>query len=841
MSRGGEVWTLDNGGNRFDRAIEWVLVGLLAFMPLAFGVAEAWSEEVVMMLVAGVCVCFFLKIVWTREVRIVRTWAYLPILAFVLVALIQLAPLPVAWVRLLSPQTVVQKTQLLGDIRDAGATISGMSISFYPYATWHDLRMILAGAALFAVVLNVFRTPEQIVRLSWAIAIIGAGVAVLALVHGVLGNGRIYWVVQSPQGTGFAGPFVNHSHYAQFMNLSAGAALGVILVRLHQRFAGHSVLPATVMEYLGSSEGKRTIGLSLAVILGLASIFLSLSRGGMISMAVAGAFTIVIVSWKKSLRGAGWVMVLMALGAFVCVLYVGFEAVYDRLETLAELDRAEGGRWQILKDIATAWTSFPILGTGLGTHEVVYPMFDRSTTPALATHAENEYAQAAEETGIVGLLALAAFGVLVWRSYVRVVRTPHVPIHSMAYGLGFGLLAIMIHSLSDFGQHLPANAFLSVVFCALLIRLEHIRPDLNATVGETSLTGRRRWWYGIVGLVCSCVLSGAVLYSCDAARRAETCWARVTQAEGDMAKINWHGTDEQYAYLLKNAAQAQEYQPSSITYRHWLNVYRWRAISRPVDPNAGEATLPPEGTKFVVRVIDELKTAIGLCPTYGSTWTVLGQLERLVTPQSDEGARHILRGRQLAPCNATACVVSGMLYAERSDVDAAFADWQRAAQLNGRVFPEVCSSLVTLGRADLACMLAGDDTDRLIHVERSLSESGASVELVGEVSYQIQRLLEKECQGTDVPAWKFVWLAQRYRQKGNMREAVRMYRKALALEYGQVSWRFDLAQILAEQGLVSEATNESELCLRLRPQFEPALRLLEHLSVRASVGEGPRR
>lgn len=35
---------------RFDTVIEWLLVGLLAFMPLAFGVVHAWSEEVVITL-----------------------------------------------------------------------------------------------------------------------------------------------------------------------------------------------------------------------------------------------------------------------------------------------------------------------------------------------------------------------------------------------------------------------------------------------------------------------------------------------------------------------------------------------------------------------------------------------------------------------------------------------------------------------------------------------------------------------------------------------------------------------------------------------------------------------
>ena len=187
---------------------------------------------------------------------------------------------------------------------------------------------------------------------------------------------------------------------------------------------------------------------------------------------------------SKSLRGHGWIVVVMALGAFIGVLFIGFDAVCDRLAALRQLSQAEVGRWQIVKDVATAWTKFPLLGTGLGTHEVVYPMFDRATIPALASHAENEYAQAAEETGIIGLILLLGLGAGVWVSHVRIVKNRSVPIRSAAYGLGFGLVAIMVHSLSDFGRHIPANGFLSAVSCGLLIGLAHM-------VFEVTILGQR--------------------------------------------------------------------------------------------------------------------------------------------------------------------------------------------------------------------------------------------------------------------------------------------------------------------------------------------------------------
>ena len=49
------------GSSRFDTVVEWLLVGLLAFMPLAFGVVHAWSEEIVIALSGAVVICLLLK------------------------------------------------------------------------------------------------------------------------------------------------------------------------------------------------------------------------------------------------------------------------------------------------------------------------------------------------------------------------------------------------------------------------------------------------------------------------------------------------------------------------------------------------------------------------------------------------------------------------------------------------------------------------------------------------------------------------------------------------------------------------------------------------------------
>lgn len=822
--------------DRFDKIIEWLVISLLAFMPLAFGAVEAWSEEVVVVLAAAICICFLLKLVFQEDTHLLWSWAYVPVALFLLVAIFQLIWLPSGVISAISPGTAAVKRELLGDLPDADSVLSSMTLSFYPHATTHNLRIVLAVAAVFFVVVNVYRRSEQIKRLLGAIAIIGGSIAVLALAQNLFGNGQIYWFVPTRLDQAFSGPFVNHSHYGQFMNLSIGAALGLVLVKVHEAFTRRKVTPPVVFEYMSSPSAKMMWFLVGVIIIGAATIFMSLTRGGMVSMLIAGAFTTLVLSARRSVRGRGWVMVLMALGAFICVLYVGFDAVYDRLATLRQLHEAQSGRWQIVKDISLAWTKFPIFGTGLGTHEVVYPMFDRSTIPALAAHAENEYAQTAEETGLIGLAALVGFAIIIWVNYARNVRIASVPIRSAAYGLGFGLLAILVHSLSDFGQHLPANAILSAVCCALLVILARIGLKGNPAPQTTKTTQRSRV-LRIVALVC---ISGIWVWAAigaNNARLAEAHWNKAVAVEQDVMEKDWLASNEEYVDLISNAAAAADYQPDNVKYQYWLNVYRWKSISRITDPNTGAIIIPEPSVKFVKRIIEELHKARLLCPTYGATYCVLGQLENFVLGDSG-GAELIRKGYRLAPCDPTACLLAGLLDAEEGRTDSAFAKLSRTVQLDGRLFNEAALVCINhLNRPDLAVALAGENTSRLSQVANILADTGEHQALAEQARSRVVELLKLKCQQPDAPAWLFASLGNIYRRENNNEVAIEHYRRALALDYGQINWRLTLAGLLADADSVPEAIHEARICLRLSPQLKAAEKLIAALSVRPEAFE----
>lgn len=848
----------EESNSRLDWGIEGILAALLAFMPLTFGAVHPWSEQVVIVLAAGISILFAIKLLLSPRTGLAWSWAYLAVAVFLLVGAIQLIPLPASVVQAISPNTVALRTELLADQPDSEELLATMTLSFYPRATRHNLRLVLAVAAVFFVVANYYRDPRRIKRLLTVVAAIGGAIAVLALAQTLVGNGKIYWVVPTYKTVANSGPFINHSHYGQFMNLSIGAALGLLLVRMHEGFTGRTVTPARVFEYFGSPEARTTKLLLAMIVLGVATVFLSLTRGGMISMLIAAGFTTLMLSWRQSLHGRGWIMVMVALAAFLCVLWVGFDEVYDRLATLQDLQQAESGRWQIIQDIALAWTKFPVLGTGLGTHEVVYPMFDRSTIASWAMHAENEYAQAAEETGLVGLLALVVFGIVIWANYARSMNVASAPIRSAAYGLGFGLLAILVHSLSDFGQHLPANAMLSAVSCGLLIGLTRVAPEAKRQVSRV----KRREQGPALALqtpnftlqkpsmlriplraVLLIAVIGAFAWAAlgaDRARVAAWHWRRVLGAERQLEAHQWLAAPEAYEYLFTHAMAAVEAEPDNIHYQHWLRVYMWHSMTPYTDPNTGG--LASEVLPWAREIVEELRAIRPLCPTHGATWSLAGQIEKFVL-MDPAGAERIRTGYRLAPCDAMTCIAAALCDAAEGEHEAAFEKLSRAVQLDGGLFRQAVQiCLSDLNRPDLALELAGDQSGRLAHVSNALATArkggdGESdlYDLASQAEARAFEQLRLRCEQTDAPASAHASLANLYRRRGDPEAAIAQYRRALMKDYSQVGWHYALAQLLADADHIEEAIRHARICLRLRADYTAAKRLIEQLALRSAA------
>jgi tetratricopeptide (TPR) repeat protein len=844
---------------RLDAAVEWLLAGMLAFLPLAFGAVEPWSEFVAVAAALALALLLVVRRLVRGDCPPGWTWAYVPLALFVLLALLQLAPLPESLVRTLSPATVAEKGRLLADL-PAGSASASTTLSFYALATRHDLRVVLVAAAVFVAVVEVYRRPEQVRRLLLTVTCVGGLVALLALAQQATGTDQIYWLVPARRGSvADGGPFVNHNNFAQFMNLSTGAALGLLLVKLRDLGVGADLATSDVAAALREPEARPAFVYAGVVVAGMVAVFLSMSRGGMVGLLAGLALATLVLARRRHLRAQGWVVALLGLAGFGALLYLGFDAVYERLVAVRNFPEATGGRFELVRDAVGVWRKFPLLGIGLGTHAWVFPAYDRTGAAQLAQYVENDYVQALEETGALGLALVLLFAGVIWANFFRASAAQRPRVCAASTGLGFGLLAVMVHGAADFGQHVPAVAALSGVTCGLLVamsrlaararRAEQAAEDApaeeevpeapaeeSAAPPQRPAPRRRPQLAAALAPVAAAVLLAWSALDANDARVAAEHSSAANRVAAALARAGWDGSDEDFTRLLQSASDATSAEPGDVELRYWLNAYRWRALARERDEQTGDLLLTEEALGHTARIVDELHAARPLCPSYGPLVSLAGQLELFVLGR-DVGREHIAASYALAPNHPDVVFTAALADAERGAWDDALSKFRRVVKLSPQTVPEVIGVLeAQYDRPDLAVAAAadGDDPGALMQLAQRLRAKGGHEAVARDAWKAGVAALERVCARSDPSPGAVAALANAYRLDGRTAEAIAAYRRALVLDYGRVEWRLELARLLDAAGRRPEALREAQICLRLWPASEEAQALVGQLVVPAA-------
>lgn len=321
-------------------------------------------------------------------------------------------------------------------------------LSASPYNTRVELLLLFADLILLFLAVQAFRTLRDWRGFVWFGMTLGFLVSIFGILQHLTFNGRLYWFREMRYGGIPFGPYVNRNHFAGFAEL---------------------VLPlAFVPLVLGRVGRERWPVVGLFAVLPIGALFLSASRGGIISFGaeiVVLAFVVLLRRTRgKQLLAAGAVL----LAAVLLVSWLGVGQILERFSSLQSLEVSEakraamrGGTWRIFLD-------HPLLGTGLGTLEIVYPAYETFYDGKIVNHTHNDYLEALAETGIIGGLCCAWFIAVILLEALKRSREFN---NSFAGALQLsGLVAssgILVHSLVDFNLHIPSNALLFLLMAHL--------------------------------------------------------------------------------------------------------------------------------------------------------------------------------------------------------------------------------------------------------------------------------------------------------------------------------------------------------------------------------------
>jgi O-antigen ligase len=387
---------------------------LVAFAVLAHGAVEPWSEAVLEIGAAVLLLVWSWKVLTLGELKWVWNPLLWPLLGFWLVAAFQLV----------------------------------IGITAVPFLSRIELLKYSALVALFFLCVQSYRTRAHWRRFVWFLLSLGFAVSLFAILQHFTFNGKLYWVRELQYGGIPFGPYVNRNHFAGLMELL--------------------IPPGLAIQILGGERRDQLPLVTLFTLLPIGALFLSASRGGIISFAAEVAFlTILIVARRREKKVLGAAALILTLGA-ILVSWLGIGAALDRFATYKKLETSEGRRVEMLHDSLRIFQDHRVLGTGLGTLQEVFPLYETFYDGLVVNHSHNDYAEALAETGAIGALCGLVFLVsLFWMAW-KILNVEGDP-RSFAYHAGalVACLGLLVHAGVDFNFHVPSNALIFLLQAAL--------------------------------------------------------------------------------------------------------------------------------------------------------------------------------------------------------------------------------------------------------------------------------------------------------------------------------------------------------------------------------------
>jgi O-antigen ligase len=222
------------------------------------------------------------------------------------------------------------------------------------------------------------------------------------------------------------------------------------------------------------------LSLSVSVVLCAALIF-SRSRMGMLSAAssVLIIFALVMISRfhgrMSSLLAAAFIILSICLA-----VWIGPGPIVSRFQTVNE-EYSLGGqsRLSIWRDALPLLKEHPWLGTGFGTFPIAYTGGQTAFLGQFVNHAHNDYLEFAADLGIPAALILFGSILFILARAIRSFLTGERDFERIvALGCVGSVVAILLHSFTDFNLFIPANALL---FSAILGLAGSVRnPSVHA-------------------------------------------------------------------------------------------------------------------------------------------------------------------------------------------------------------------------------------------------------------------------------------------------------------------------------------------------------------------------
>jgi O-antigen ligase len=449
-----------------NHVMKLILVLLILFTPLPQGSVDFWAFSTMELAILAILLLWAAGQLKDQQSlpRPLPRPAFIFLLLFLALVLLQTVPLPGGMIDLLSPRTYDLRHQL----KAGSGPVKAVSLSFFPFATKIEFLkwMVLSGFFLFFLH---WRLPDKGIRVIKQLIVV---ILIMGTFESFYGLFRFFGVqnhlLNLEEGEGIysvMGTFINRNHFAGYLLMVIPLSVGFLYSReAHRVPAGGGRLPRL------SSLDATTLVIGFSVIVMILGFLFSASRMGIVSLLLS--FSVIAILFKRSdndrkfSKRSVWMLGLALLWA----ASIGLDAVISRFfGTSGDFQM----RWEIWGGTLQMIRDFPLFGAGLGTFTQVFPMYRSFHIRGLATHAENDFLQLASEAGLLGFTLLLILFVVLFVKAASGIRSLSAVDPKRYIGIGglVGILALMFHSQVERNLQVPGNAFLYTLLWGIVLKV----------------------------------------------------------------------------------------------------------------------------------------------------------------------------------------------------------------------------------------------------------------------------------------------------------------------------------------------------------------------------------
>ena len=458
----------------------------LVFSPIFFGAVHTYAYSVMTFSVLTASLLLLKNSIKKDEnnaiwcLEIIKTPFNITFILILIFLLFQIIPLPSFIIKLFSHETyeVLQKSVPASSISGIETGVNGLfkgwhSLAVYYYPVRMSIIRFTVYGLFFLGLINVLNTRKRIEIIIITILITGCLESVYGLTQAYTESGNILWFSKSILGSqrDVTGTYINRNHFAGFMEM--GIILAVCYassISIRKRRKKNNEVRSfrkKALDYLAGEKkyNKRFLVIFSAIIMGIGLIF-SASRGGIISAVISFVFMGWMFGLKKRQTGKRKILLFIFLVISVYAVNIGMDYVIERFDYF---NKSFERRYIYAEKTMEIFEDYSLTGIGLGNFSYVFPKYQSSKDKGkFLRHAHNDWAQLMAEAGIIGFLIIIGSFILFFYTIFNIWKKRK---GSFAVSLGIApfaaVIAIGIHSYSDFNLHMPANFLLLVAITAI--------------------------------------------------------------------------------------------------------------------------------------------------------------------------------------------------------------------------------------------------------------------------------------------------------------------------------------------------------------------------------------